>query len=290
MDAVRRQYLNDEKLRISQATHDQYNVPPVDFYSWLVNLLPLKGDEAILDLGCGTGSYYVPLRTNFPKIRYLGGDLSHGILKKHPNKKTIAQFEAGHLPYPNASFDVVMANFVLYLVDDLETTLAEIRRVLKPNGVLVAGTHSIHTMAEFQVLFRRAIVLLSQPGNTGAAQAPTQIHQPFALENGSRLLSRKYYAVVRHDLPGTLVFPAVEPVMAYLESTRLLREPLLPAGVAWEDVMLIIRQQVGHLLNHFGELVVNKVSGVLMASDNGGFIQPYTELLHRQHPDIVLHR
>ena len=60
--------------------------------------------------------------------------------------------------------------------------------------------------------------------------------------------------------------------MAYLETTRSLREPQFPEGVTWESVMLIVREQVKNHLNYFGELVVTKLSGVLVATDRGGFI------------------
>jgi hypothetical protein len=85
--------------------------------------------------------------------------------------------------------------------------------------------------------------------------------------------------VVRHDLPGTLVFPSVEPVMAYLESTRSVREPQLPETIHWEDLMLVMREQVNRVMNHFGQLVVNKVTGVLIASNTGGFIREFAQVV-----------
>ena len=80
---------------------------------------------------------------------------------------------------------------------------------------------------------------------------------------------------MRYDLPSTLVFPSIEPVMAYLESTRSIREPQLPETIHWDDLMLVMREQISRVLNHFGELVVNKVTGVLVASDEGGFIREF---------------
>ena len=42
--------------------------------------------------------------------------------------------------------------------------------------------------------------------------------------------------------------------------------------VVWEDVMMIMRQQINQLIKHLGELVINKQAGVLLASDDGKFI------------------
>jgi hypothetical protein len=66
--------------------------------------------------------------------------------------------------------------------------------------------------------------------------------------------------------------------MKYLESTRTLRESQLPEDVSWEDVMMIMEQQITHLVNHLGEMVVNKLTGVLVASDDGGFIHDFVKI------------
>jgi hypothetical protein len=52
----------------------------------------------------------------------------------------------------------------------------------------------------------------------------------------------------------------------------------LPEDVSWEDVMMIMEQQITHLVNHLGEMVVNKLTGVLVASDDGGFIQDFVKI------------
>ena len=69
--------------------------------------------------------------------------------------------------------------------------------------------------------------------------------------------------------------------MAYLESTRAIREPQLPQSIDWDELMLVMREQVNRVIDHFGELVVNKVSGVLIASNQGGFIHEFVEALDR---------
>jgi SAM-dependent methyltransferase len=289
-DAVREHYRTDEYLRVRQDTHDHYSVPRVDFAAWVLGFISWRGANRVLDLGCGTGNYYAPLIQRLPDVNYYGLDLSSGLLVKHAAQNRVLLGDAQQIPFADHTFDVVMANHMMYHVADVDATIKEIRRVLKPDGVFVAATNSIHSMPEFQVLFRRAIVLLSTPGSSTTSMPPPQPYSQFALENGSRYLARNFYAVVRYDLPGSFVFPSIEPVMAYLESTRLLREPLLPRGVLWDDVMTIMRQQIGHLLNHFGELVVNKVSGVLIASDQGGFIQEYTHHMQKAHPEAKFQR
>lgn len=273
-DTVKRHYATEDHLRVRQETHEKYTVPNVHFAEWALKCVPLRGDELVLDVGCGNGLYYSYLIGIHPSIRYVGMDLVTTMLEAHPAEEGMIQGDAVHLPFADHTFDVLMANHMLFHVADLDQALAEFRRVLKPNGLLMAATNSVQTMPELQVLMRRAIVLLTRNGSA-SVRAPSMPSDGFALENGTRLLSRHFYAVVRYDLPTALVFPDTEPAMAYLESTRDLRESSLPSDVEWDDVMVIMRQQINQLVKHLGELVINKQSGVLLASNGGGFISEF---------------
>lgn len=274
-ESIRRQYETDEKLRIRQATHDKYTVPDRDFVEWALSCIHWRGDEQVLDLGSGPGLYYEKIHQHLPDVRYTGVDLLPGMLLNHPaGSGALALGDAVNLPFHDDSFDVVMANHMLYHVDDVERAVVEIRRVLKPNGVVMTATNSTQTMPELQVLMRRAIVLLTRQGPS-QVRAPSLPSDHFALQNGIRILARHFFAVVRYDMPSALIFPDVEPAMAYLETTRDLRESQLPEDVVWEDVMMIMRQQINQLIKHLGELVINKEVGMLVSTDGGDFIGDY---------------
>ncbi|MCU0496176.1 MAG: class I SAM-dependent methyltransferase [Anaerolineae bacterium] len=278
-NVVRRQYATDERIRIRHETHEKYSIPKIDFAQWALSCPAWRGDETVLDVGCGTGNYYTRLQRYGTGIRYYGLDFSPGMLLKHPAERPALQVaDAMALPYTDHSFDLVMANHMLYHVANIDQALREFRRVLKPNGVLMVATNSQGTMPELQVLMRRAIILLTRSG-ASQVQPPIASSELFALENGTRYLSHYFYGVVRYDLPSAFVFREIDPLIAYLDSMRDLREPQLPSDVAWEDVMTIMRQQVTHLIHHIGEFVINKLAGVLLASDNGGFIQEFSEHL-----------
>ena len=276
-EAVRQQFATDEILRIRHHIHDTYSVPRVNYPEWVLSNMYWRGDERILDAGCGSGTYFKSLADDWPDIQYYGLDFSMGMLIKHPATGRIGLADVQHIPFADGTFDVVMANHMLYHVPDIDRAITEIRRVLKPSGILLAATNSLQNMPELQVLMRRAVLLLARSGAT-QVKPPAPASDRFALENGSRQLSHYFYAVMRADLPGRLVFPEIEPVMEYLESTRALRESQLPADVAWEDVMMIMRQQVTHLVNHLGELSISKLNGVLLATDDGGFIEEFIKI------------
>jgi SAM-dependent methyltransferase len=275
-NAVRQMYTSDEALRIRQETHERYSVPQVDFVEWALNCVQWRGDEVVLDVGSGPGRWYEVLMQKFPSITYFGVDRYPGMLARHIGRTTLAVGDAQDLPYADASVDVVMANHMMFHVPDIDRAIREFRRVLKPGGIIMSTTNSVHNMPELQVLMRRAVTLLVPPGTTHI-QVPSAPSDLFTLETGTRQLARHFYGVVRYDLPAVLVFPTVEPVLAYLESTRSVREPQLPPEVAWNDVMMIVREQINRLLDHFGELVVNKLTGLIVATDQGDFIREYLD-------------
>ena len=282
-DAIRRYYATDRNLRIHEETQAKYAVPSVDFVRWTLDTIDWTGDEAILDIGAGRGSHYACLIQEQPAITYFALDLSSNLLLNHPcAADRLALGDAMRLPFCDDSFDIVMANHVLYHLADIEAGLAEIKRVLKPDGRVLAATDSLQTTPELQVLIRRAIVLLSE---NGAQVNPLTLPcDGFALENGTRILARHFYAVVRHDLPCQLIFDDVEPALEYLDSMRELRQGDLPAGVSWDDMMLIMRQQMTQLLGLLGKLEIKLAVGALVASDCGGFIGDFVV---RDHADAA---
>jgi SAM-dependent methyltransferase len=189
--------------------------------------------------------------------------------KEHPAPVGRTNLDAEALPFPDNTFDVVLANHMLYHVPDIDAAVEEIHRVLRPGGLLVAATNSASNMPELNTLYRRAILLLTNFRHK--TEISTNPSERFSLENGPSILSRHFYAVARYDLPSALIFPEAAPVIEYLDSTRDLRESALPEDISWEQFMAVMRQQIVRLVAYAGQMVVKKLSGVLVATDAGGF-------------------
>src|ERR1700719_3797058 len=97
----------------------------------------------ILEVGVGTG---ISSPDYSPRNRLCGVDISEPMLRKA--KERVAEFgltnveglwvmDAEHLSFPDASFDVVVAQYVITTVPDPEATLDEFARILKPGGEIV---------------------------------------------------------------------------------------------------------------------------------------------------------
>lgn len=112
-------------------------------------LAPLEG--SVLEIGAGTGvnlGHYPRrlLRADGTTERLVLTDPDRHMLERlrgRPEAGTaqVERASADALPYPDASFDAVVSTLVLCSVPDVERTLAEVRRVLRPGGALVFLEH-----------------------------------------------------------------------------------------------------------------------------------------------------
>jgi 2-polyprenyl-6-hydroxyphenyl methylase/3-demethylubiquinone-9 3-methyltransferase len=98
---------------------------------------PGEGSAALLDVGCG-GGLLAPWVRGY---RHVGVDLSETALAvAAAHGVETVRADAAALPFHDAAFDVVVAGEVLEHVTDLEGTVAEALRVLRPGGTFVCDT------------------------------------------------------------------------------------------------------------------------------------------------------
>ena len=123
---------------------------------WRKKVLKLVADKkprTVLDIATGTGDLAI-LMTNTSAEEIIGLDISAGMLEV--GKKKIAQKnlsskiemvlgDSENIPYPDNYFDAITVAFGVRNFETLEKGLAEILRVLKPNGVFVILETSLPT-------------------------------------------------------------------------------------------------------------------------------------------------
>jgi ubiquinone/menaquinone biosynthesis C-methylase UbiE len=112
----------------------------------------LSSSDTVLEIGCGTGTTALKLAPSVSRL--IGSDVSNEMI-------AIAREKAGAMACPNAAFmvaaagdvagsegryDAVLAFNLLHLIADRPSTLASIRRLLKPNGLLISKTPCLSEM------------------------------------------------------------------------------------------------------------------------------------------------
>lgn len=255
---LRRQYKTQDNLNVRLRTHQLYGEPQIDFAEWVLEQINWQGDESVVDVGCGSGIYAKPVQAR--AAHYVAGDLSLGMLQKmeQPGLERV-NLNAQALPLAANGADVILANHMLYHVPDQNAAVQEFARVLRPRGYLLVATNSRGTMSELEMLSRRALALL---GIDESADIRPPIS--FTLESGVELLEQHFTHVERYDLPGTLVFPNPEPVIAYLASSRERFEDRLPRELSWANVVAALDQVLSAHIAEQGEFRVNKLTGVFI--------------------------
>lgn len=255
------QYRDARQLDARIALHRRFSTNPQGWPGWLFEQLEgLVAHRAadLLELGCGPGVLWTENARAIPagwRIRL--SDFSPGMLAdaeerldtaRHPFSFEVIDAEA--IPHAEESFDCVLANHMLYHVPDRPRALAEIRRVLRPGGLLFASTLSGDTMAEMGEVVRAATdrQTFSQMRMAGN----------FLLENGAEQLNPFFVSVEMRTYHDALEITETEPVLAYYRS-MILDEPLTDAEL--EQIRTHIRERI----EREGVFHVRKNGGVFLA-------------------------
>ena len=254
------QYSTPVNLQARINLHERFTVNRYDWMLWVLDQIPLGERAVIVEVGSGTGRLW---KTNAGRLGpgwdITLSDQSAGMIAQaramladvaHPFRFEIAP--ADRIPRPDASADVVIANHMLYHVPDLSSALAEIRRVLKPEGALYAATNGDGHMRELDDLYSAF---------TGG-RTRLGMSLPFTLENGTDLLRRVFpnIRLIRRD--DALVVDDAVALADYIASMRMGTS----AGQERERLLAFIRAR---LAEQGGRMRITKDSGMFIA--DGGW-------------------
>ena len=210
--AVEKQYATSGRLETRISIHDKYSTNKQGFGNWITEHYAFPENASVLELGCGTGSMWQGRDALIRACSALVlSDLSEGMLQTaRENLRPYDSIEyrvidIQEIPFPDHSFDAVIANMMLYHVPDLRRGLEEVRRVLKPGGTFCCATYGEHGIAEY---------LCGLFGLDGAAQA----NHSFTLQNGAAKLREVFADVRRDDYPDSLAVTDVRDLAAYVRS------------------------------------------------------------------------
>lgn len=254
------QYKDAANLTARSSLHERFSTNKTGWFAWVFDQLAgLPEQSRILELGCGPAWLWRHNRERTPVgWRMVLTDLSPGMVdqaRANLTEQNAAQFEfdvidAQAIPCAEASFDVVLANHMLYHVPDRPRAFSEIRRVLKPDGQLFAAANGQDHMAELW-----AMVLQAAGADRGANRS--ELH--FGLENGGEQLAAWFTHVERRDYPDALLVTEAKPLIAYAASSELW-------GVQGDAAATrLLTERIQEQLAREGVIRITKNSGLFVA-------------------------
>jgi SAM-dependent methyltransferase len=197
---VRGQYRSPERLetRISVWQPGPDGRTPQDV---AVSLLAAAAPGRLLEVGCGTGALAARCVEQLD-CEIVALDASAEMVRATRARGVHAMTgDVQQLPFPDAAFDCALAAWMLYHVPDLDRGVAELARVLRPGGRLVAIANGRGSLAELYDLAGG-----ERPDST------------FGSENGAEVLRRHFARVERHDVEVRALFADRAAAAAYLET------------------------------------------------------------------------
>jgi SAM-dependent methyltransferase len=210
------EYADDARLRRRAAMFTGAGTV-VDARVPLVAAVVEAKPDRVLEVGCGWGelAQWIARDTG---AEVVATDLSQRMVdlaRECGVDAHVADVQA--LPFADAEFDVVVAAWMLYHVPDLDRGLAEIVRVLRPGGRLVAATNSRFHLFELREL---------------VGSGPSTLK--FSRESGDDLLGPHFATVRREDIDGELEFADRAEVEEYVRASISMSPFManLPAAVA----------------------------------------------------------
>jgi len=251
------QYKDATNLDARLEIHRRFSTNPYGWFNWVFDTFAkLPKDANVLELGSGSGALWLNIADKIPaKWSITLSDLSQGMLDAAWRNLVVTgrnfkfeQIDAQSIPYKDETFDVVIANHMLYHVPDRQKALAEIKRVLKKGGHLIATTVGESHMKEITDWLRRV----------DNDQDFSPFILPFTLENGAVQLEKVFSEVTISRYEDSLQVTDVDLLIAYLRSA-------IRASEVSEDELAKVKIDLENELKKNGRIFISKDPGLFEA-------------------------
>lgn len=216
--SLKSQYQNASNLSARIRLHRLYSQNPEGWFPWVYRRCEIREGEKILELGSGSGSFWTENRERIPaQVKVVVSDLSEGMLRDARREIGGATpgfrfrvVDAHRIPFPDQTFDLVIANHVLFYCEDILQVCREVHRVLKDGGRFVCSTYSRNHMKEISELV--------QAFDARVTLSAEKLYEKFGLENGEEYLSKCFETIKTEIYQDRLLVDRPEPLVEYVLS------------------------------------------------------------------------
>jgi len=214
---VAEQYRTSSNLEARIRLHERFGTNRYRWHRWVFDQFDLPRPARVLELGCGIGKLWLENSDRLPQDWDVTlSDFSEGML--HKTRENLAGsghdfafrvIDARRIPFEPEQFDAVIANHMLYYVDDKPRAFSEMRRVLKRGGRLYAATNGGKHMQE--------LVNLIEAFDASIPFIERTI-EGFTLENGAQQVAEWFGDVEVRRYPDMLVVTDENALLDYILS------------------------------------------------------------------------
>ena len=216
--SLKNQYQNATNISSRINLHSLYSQNKQGWFPWIFEQCRISPGLRILELGCGDGTLWTDNLSLLPEdISITLSDISSGMLRdarraigSSDTRFAFRAFDCRKIPCKDESFDLVIANHVLFYCDDIPAVLKEVRRVLAPGGRFLCSAYGKAHMQEVSQLvqdFDERIVLSAD-----------RLYERFGRENGQSILEPFFPKAHWLSYEDCLLVQDAEPLISYVLS------------------------------------------------------------------------
>ena len=253
-DKIIEHYMNTNNLDTRISFHDTFSVNKNDWFSWIFEQIDFSTVYRLLEIGCGNGKLWENNHYNLRNREIFLSDNSAGMIEE--TKQRLGDdynyliIDCNDIPFKSNYFDNIIANHVLFYLNDLNRGLQEITRVLKSGGTFYCSTYSKLHMKEITEIVKQFDNRISLSINF--------LPDHFGLENGKEILSKYFSFVELKKYDDYLLVNEAQPLIDYILSCHGNQNEYLSNRL----------KEFKHYIND----LINKQNGIKITKDCGLFI------------------
>lgn len=217
-NSLKAQYRNSTNISARIRLHRLFSSNKQGWFPWIYEQCQITEGMKILELGCGNGRLWIENKAKLPAdCEIILSDISKGMIRDVRREQSLqddrfsfAAFDCHAIPYEDASFDLVIANHVLFYCKDVDRVCSEVGRVLKPGGRFVCGTYGVAHMQEVSRLVTQFDDRITLSGEN--------LYEHFGKENGAQALAPYFAEVDWQQYEDALIVTQAEPLIEYVLS------------------------------------------------------------------------
>lgn len=214
------QYKDANQLNTRIQLHQRFSTNPYGWCKWVFDQFVVPSQAAIFEIGCGPGTLWLDNQGRIPPgWQVTLSDFSSGMVREARRNlagaHTIFRFETSDgmaIPFPEKTFDAVIANHMIYHFIDRKKGLEEMSRVLKPKGHFYATTIGEDHLKEL------SHIMAGFKPTSSHYYSPALNPTGFTLQNGTPQLAPWFDKIEIHHYPDALVVTEAAPLVAYIVS------------------------------------------------------------------------